>query len=92
MEEKNKLIEELKQIMLDMYRNAGSLDMYIQYLEGVELDRSEYSKTYIQAQYACRMDQKRTRNYSSLDAREKSVWERLILEADPDRVIEEQES
>lgn len=93
MEEKKKLIEELKQIMLDMYRNAANLDRFIQYLEGqVELDRSSYSKMYIQTQYVYRLDQKRVCNYSSLDARENSVWERLILEADPDRVVEEQES
>lgn len=93
MEEKKKLIEELKQIMLDMYRNAANLDSFIQYLEGqVELDRSSYSKMYIQTQYVYRLDQKRVCNYSSLDARENSVWERLILEADPDRVVEEQES
>lgn len=93
MEEIKKLIEELKQIMLDMYRNAGDLDLYIRSLEDDMLDESdEWLKDYIQHHYMLRMDEKRVRNYSSLDARENSVWQRLILEADPDRVIKEQES
>lgn len=101
MDEKKKLIDELKQIMLDMYRNAGELDRFIQNLEWetdgrYSLETSpkdpEYLKMFIQAQYAYRMDQKRVCSYSSLDARENSVWQRLILEADPDRVNKEQES
>lgn len=83
-----KLIEELKQIMLDMYRNAGELDRFIQNLE-YEMEKdcdfpkdSRYLKTFIQYQYMLRMDQKRVCNYNSLEARETSVWERLILECD----------
>lgn len=96
-----KLIEELKQIMLDMYRNAGELDRFIQNLEletdgrySLETSPKDpgYLKMFIQTQYAYRMDKKRICSYSSLDTRENSVWQRLILEADPDRVIKEQES
>lgn len=98
MEKAKKLVEELKQIRLDMYRNAGELDRFIQYLED-EMEKdyefpkdSNIWKIFVQYQYRNRMDQKQVCNYHSLNAREDSVWARLILEADPDRVIEEQES
>lgn len=98
MEETKKLIEELKQIMLDMYRNAGELDRFIQYLE-YEMEKdydfpkdSDIWKLFVQYHYRHRTVQKNYYNYGSLDARENSIWERLILEADPERVSKEQES
>lgn len=99
--EYEKLISELKNIVLDMYRNAGDLDRWIQNLETesdghFELEMSPHESTYlnmfIKMQYMYRQQVKCAGNYSSLDARENSIWERLILSTDPNRVIEGQES
>ena len=83
MEEKKKLIEELKQIMLDMYRNAANLDSFIQCLENPMMTNSgnlEYDKMYVDSQYMHRRYQKSVLDYDRLDERENSVWERIIME------------
>lgn len=95
-DEQKKLIEELRVIMLDMYRNASDLDQWIQHLEQLmnceTIDGTELLNLHIRTLTSCRRDVKQLKNFRSLDAREESVWERLILSTDPNRVIQEQES
>jgi uncharacterized protein YjgD (DUF1641 family) len=94
-DEIKKLIEELEVIVLDMYRNASDLDQWIQHVERTINDETidpELKNLHIMMNASYRRDVKRLKNFNSLDGREESVWERLILSTDPNRVIEEQES
>lgn len=95
-DEQKKLIEELRVIMLDMYRNASDLDQWIQHLERLmndeTIDGTELLNLHIRTLTSYRRDVKQLKNFRSLDAREESVWERLILSTDPNRVIQEQDS
>ena len=91
-DETKKLIEELKGIVLDLYRNAGDLDQWIQHLESEAADKETdpmVLKIYIQTIRRYRTEIKHNKRFSSLDAREESVWERLIIESMKD---EEKES
>ena len=94
-DETKKVIEELKTIMLDMYRNASDLDQWIQQVErlmGDETIDPELLNLHIKTLLSYRMDIKLNRSYDTLDQRELIVWKKLILSTDPNRETEEQES
>jgi Mg2+ and Co2+ transporter CorA len=76
----NNKIEDLKKIVLDMYRSAGNLDNIIQCLEqdySIEYPQ-EHRKMYTRIQCNYRNDFKRANNYEDFDAKEKCIWAELI--------------
>lgn len=79
-EQIKKEIEELKKVVLDLHRSAGSLDDYIQMLEE-ELNCSgdeEYSKIFIRQIQTYRMDVKRNRGFDKLEEKENKIWQQII--------------
>ena len=80
-EDIKKRIEELKEVVINLYRSAGSLDEYIRLLES-ELEHpvcnNEYAEIYAKQIAGYRMDLKERRGYDKLDEREKEIWQQLI--------------
>ena len=80
-EDIKKQIEGLKEVVLNLYRSAGSLDEYIRLLES-ELEspgcNDEYMEIYAKQIAGYRMDLKTRRGYDKLDEREKDIWQQLI--------------
>lgn len=76
-----KEIDELKQIVIDLHRSAGSLDVIIQHLETTLSEKDEDSKfwkAYIQAERDYRRSKKETLSYDRLEEREDDVWYKLL--------------
>ena len=91
-EESKKLIEEMKGVVLDMFRSAADLDQWIQQLEselGKDDNDSDYQRIYVNTISGYREHIKYGRRYNSLDAREASIWERLKIEIQRDSENEE---
>ena len=80
-EQIKKQIEELKEVVLDLYRSAANLDENIRLLEN-ELEypehNDEYSKIYIQQIRRYRLDTKTHREYDKLDEKELAIWQQII--------------
>lgn len=90
-----KCIEELKDVVLELHRNAGHLDQWIQNLEfdisslsNRDRNDPEIMKIRIQHYAHFRQAHKVNDNYSSLDSRENSIWDKMLLACSKD----EQES
>lgn len=86
-EEIKNLIEEMKQVVLDLHRSAGDLDKYVQILEYEMADKKkpgdlDYIRAFVKCQHRYRLDTKKDKRYSSLDLREESIWTRLNIELD----------
>ena len=76
-----KEIDELKQIVIDLHRSAGSLDVIIQHLETTLSEKdedSEFWKSYIQAEWDYRRSMKDALSYDRLEWREGDVWYKLL--------------
>lgn len=94
-EEVKKLIEKLKEVMINMYRSASDLDQWIQQVElklNDETIDSELMNLYIKTIVSYRRDIRKIKNFDGLGSKEDAFWEMLILETDPNRETEEQES
>lgn len=82
-ENTKKLIEELKEVMMDLYRSAGQLDAAIRSIEDeikaeTDTTRIQYFIAW-QAEYRERFCN--TYNYNKLDKREYDLWQKLIVES-----------
>lgn len=73
-----KLLGELEEVMLDLYRSASNLDNVIQQIKQNEETDKEYVIAFIQNVSRFRMDIKHARRYDSLDEQENDIWKRLI--------------
>lgn len=95
-EETKKLIEELKGIVLDMYRSAGDLDQWIQQLESVLNDEdmdADVLNTHVKMLMSYRMQVKYNKGFRAIETKEDSIWTRLTISTSPDWNYEkEQES
>ena len=87
-EQIKKEIEELKKVVLDLHRSAGSLDEYIQMLEN-EFEQTgfddEYSKIFARQIQQYRMDVKTRRGFNKLEEKENDIWQQLINAVDEER-------
>ena len=74
------LLDELKDVVLELHRSAGQLDSVIQNIES-ELHSSsdrDYLDALISQMLRYRIDVKNYREYNKLDTRELSIWNQLI--------------
>lgn len=76
-----KSIEELKEVMMDLYRSAGTLDETIRIIEGTSeyySDDKDHLNRFLKIQERNRMDHKHTAEFDILEDRERSIWQDLI--------------
>lgn len=76
-----KSIEELKEVMMDLYRSAGNLDELIRFIEGISEEYSDdvdFMNRYMKTQARFRMDHKHNAELDILEDRERSIWQDLI--------------
>ena len=76
-----KSIEELKEVMMDLYRSAGALDVLIRLIEDTSeeySDDADYMNLFMKMQARFRMDHKHDGEYDILEDRERSIWQDLI--------------
>lgn len=76
-----KSIEELKEVMMDLYRSAGGLDELIRLIEGTSeeySDDADYMNSFMKMQAKFRMDHKHNAKLDILEDRERSIWQDLI--------------
>lgn len=76
-----KSIEELKEVMMDLYRSAGALDELIRLIESTSeaySDNTEYMNRFMKIQAQFRMDHKHTAGFDILEDRERLIWQDLI--------------
>lgn len=76
-----KSIEELKEVMMDLYRSAGTLDELIRLIEGTSEEYSDdvdYMNRFMKTQARFRMDHKHNAELDILEDRERSIWQDLI--------------
>lgn len=76
-----KSIEELKEVMMDLYRSAGTLDELIRLIEGTSekfSDDADYMNRFMKMQARFRMDHKHNAEFDILEDRERSIWQDLI--------------
>lgn len=76
-----KSIEELKEVMMDLYRSAGTLDELIRLIEGTSEEYSDdvdYMNYFMKMQARFRMDHKHNAELDILEDRERSIWQDLI--------------
>lgn len=80
-EETKTLIEELKEVMMDLYRSAGNLDEIIRSVEGtIETYSNDesYISCLVKSQARYRMEYKHQTEFDKLDEKEKEIWQKLI--------------
>ena len=76
-----KSIEELKEVMMDLYRSAHGLDELIRVMEFVSeeySDDTEFMNRFMKTQAKFRMDHKHNAKLDILEDRERSIWQDLI--------------
>lgn len=76
-----KSIEELKEVMMDLYRSAGNLDELIRIIEGISEEYSDdvdFMNRFMKTQARVRMDHKHNAKLDILEDRERSIWQDLI--------------
>ncbi len=73
------LIEELKGIVMDLHRSAGTLDAIIQNIDECILDEKdpEYMRVYILHQMNFRLCSRQSQGHINLDDKELDIWKRL---------------
>ena len=72
------LIEELKDIVMDLHRSASQLDDAIQAIEEVNVNDNEFMRMFVLHQCNFRNDYKIHKQYDELEKREIDIWKRLI--------------
>lgn len=81
-ENTKKLIEELKEVMMDLHRSAGQLDEAIRSIE-TEIEEesdTERIRYFIAAQANFRDTFIHHYSYTNLDQREKDLWNKLLID------------
>ena len=76
----NVAIEEMKGVMMNLYRSASELDRYIQNIESESMkdDNNDYIRMVVMMQQRYRIDSKKSNNRFDLDKQEKEAWDHLI--------------
>lgn len=76
----NVAIEEMKGVMMNLYRSASELDRYIQNIESESMkdDDNDYIRMVVMMQQRYRIDSKKSNNRFDLDKQEKEAWDHLI--------------
>ncbi len=74
-------IEELRTVVMSLYRSAGNLDTILQSIE-FELDdtksSSPYTEMFCRSKQIYREDVKKAAGFSSLDVAEAEAWNKLL--------------
>ena len=74
-------LDKLKEVMMDLYRSAGTLDESIRIIEGTSeeySDDADFMNRFMKTQARFRMDHKHNAELDILDLRERSAWQDLI--------------
>lgn len=76
----NVAIEEMKGVMMNLYRSASELDRFIRDIESESMkdDDNDYIQMVVMMQQRYRMDSKKSNNHFDLDKQEKEAWDHLI--------------
>ena len=75
----NVAIEEMKGVMMNLYRSASELDRFIRDIESESIkDDNDYIRMFVIEQKRYRMDSKKSNNRFNLDKQEKEAWDHLI--------------
>ena len=76
----NVAIEEMKGVMMNLYRSASDLDRFIQNIESESIkdDDNDYIRMVVMMQQRYRIDSKKSNNRFDLDKQEKEAWDHLI--------------
>lgn len=78
MAETERLIGELKEVVMELHRSAGNLDTIIRDIEGVISADPEELKYFVVAESNYRGDYVRLSNWDTLIEKERSLWKELI--------------
>lgn len=81
-ENAKKLVEELKEVMMDLHRSAGQLDDAIRSIETEIKEEDDIGRIryFIAAQLKFREEFKDHYHYEDFDKRENDLWQKLINE------------
>ena len=76
----NVAIDEMKGVMMNLYRSASELDRFIRDIESESIkdDDNDYIRMFVIEQQRYRIDSKKSNNRFDLDKQEKEAWDRLI--------------
>ena len=76
----NVAIEEMKGVMMNLYRSASELDQFIQYIESESIkdNDNDYIRMVVMMKQRYRIDSKKSNNRFDLDKQEKEAWDHLI--------------
>ena len=76
----NVAIEEMKGVMMNLYRSASELDRFIRDIESESIkdDDNDYIRMFVIEQQRYRIDFKKSNNRVDLDKQEKEAWDHLI--------------
>lgn len=76
----NVAIEEMKCVMMNLYRSASELDQFIQNieLESIKEKDNDYIRMVVMMKQRYRVDSKKSNNRFDLDKQEKEAWDHLI--------------
>lgn len=76
----NVAIEEMKGVMMNLYRSASELDRFIRDIESESIkdDDNDYIRMFVIEQQRYRIDFKKSNNRFDLDKQEKEAWDHLI--------------
>ena len=78
MAETERLIGELKNVVMELHRSAGNLDMLIREIEDQDYRDPEWLACYIASESNLRNEFIRVREWDNLIEKECSLWEALI--------------
>ena len=76
----NVAIEEMKGVMMNLYRSASDLDRFIRDIESESIkdDDNDYIRMFVMMKQRYRVDSKKSNNRFDLDKQEKEAWDHLI--------------
>lgn len=76
----NVAIEEMKGVMMNLYRSASELDQFIRNieLESIKEKDNDYIRMVVMMKQRYRVDSKKSNNRFDLDKQEKEAWDHLI--------------
>ena len=76
----NVAIEEMKCVMMNLYRSASELDQFIQNieLESIKEKDNDSIRMVVMMKQRYRVDSKKSNNRFDLDKQEKEAWDHLI--------------
>ena len=78
----NVAIEEMKGVMMNLYRSASDLDRFIRDIESESIkdddNDNDYIRMVVMMKQRYRVDSKKSNNRFDLDKQEKEAWDHLI--------------